>query len=267
MHSKNKKYQPSQTVRTPRRKKNSGRAVLVLLIFLLAVSGLYLIFEQDYWRWLQDRASERLIDSFEYGDGTIVIGVDEYVVSGEYYDYYYEMTETVAETVPATEPTESAVPGETGAAAPSPAPTAAPETIVITAIGRIRIPDISVNMPIAEGATRFTLRVAIGHYTNSPLPGEPGVAIFLGHRSYTYGRHFNRMDEVNIGDKIIVENKTRRYTYEVDQIDIVEPAALLNEFNNPTQEPRIMLVTCTPVRVASHRILVKGALISTEQIG
>ena len=270
MRRSNKKYQPERTNRTPSRKRRPGMPLLVILIIALAGTGLYLIFEPVIGRWRQDQASQKLIDSFESGDGTIVIGYNEFIVSGEDYDDYEELVETSAETNQPTETssaTETASTTENSQPTETTPPTPTPATVVIKAIGRIQIPSISVNMPVAEGATLHNLRVAIGHYTNSPSAGEPGVAIFLGHRSYTYGRHFNRMDEVVIGNKIVIETKTHRYTYEVDQIDIVEPAALLYEFNDPTKDPRIMLVTCTPLRVASHRMLVKGALVQTERIG
>lgn len=272
MGSKNKKYQPNRVSRTTRSQR-PGTVVIVMLIIILTITGLYLILEPIIGRWQQDRASQQLIDNFENGDGTIIIDHDQFVVAGEEYDYYEDVIETseqtteTSESTPSSETTqteETTQPTETTVA---PTTTATDEKVVVTAIAKIRIPSISVNMPVAEGATLYNLRVAIGHYTNSPSAGEPGVAIYLGHRSYTYGRHFNRMGEVEIGDTIVIETKTHRYTYEVDQIDVVEPDALLYEFNNRTLEPRIMLVTCEPIRVASHRMLVKGALINTEVIG
>jgi|LSQX01.1.fsa_nt_gb LPXTG-site transpeptidase (sortase) family protein len=266
MSRKNPKS-PSEADKLPARKRRPGSIMLNILIVILLVSGLYLIFEPIVGRWRQDNCSQQLLQNFDEGDGTIVIGYDEFIVAGEEYDYYDDLetsssssTDSITTTASQTQTTESVTVTTTSA-------TTTPKKIVIQAIGRIIIPSISVKMPIAEGANLHNLRVAIGHYTNSPSAGEPGVAIYLGHRSYTYGRHFNRMDEVKIGETIIIETKTTRYTYEVDQIDVVEPDDLLYEFNNPTSEPRIMLVTCTPVRIATHRLLVKGKLVKTDSIG
>ncbi|NLK88864.1 MAG: class D sortase, partial [Clostridiaceae bacterium] len=240
---------PPEADKLPARKRRPGSIALNILIVILLVSGLYLILDPIIGRWRQDSCSQQLLQNFDEGDGTIVIGYDDFIVAGEQYDYYDDL-ETSSTSSPSTDSTAAtSQPQTTGSVTVTTTPaTTTPQKIVIQAIGRITIPSISVKMPIAEGATLHNLRVAIGHYTNSPSAGEPGVAIYLGHRSYTYGRHFNRMDEVKIGETIIIETKTTRYTYEVDQIDVVEPDDLLYEFNNPTSEPRIMLVTCTPVR-------------------
>ena len=138
--------------------------------------------------------------------------------------------------------------------------------VVVQAIGRISIPVIDLVMPIAEGATLYNLRVAIGHYTPSAPLGQDGRSVLLGHRMYSYGSHFNRLDEVAVDDQIIIEDKNFRYTYTVDQIDRVLPSELMAAIYAPADGSRIMLVTCDPVRVASHRLLVRGALTQTEPL-
>jgi len=243
--------------------------VLIILIAAMTVTGLYLILEPVYVHWMQDRIGNELLDNFESGDGTIVIDPNAFEVPGEEDDYLVEETEptlTTGQTTTSGNETtgESAATSETTA---QPTPTTAPEKVTITAIGRIKIPVIDVNLPIAEGATKYTLRYAIGRYTYSAGLGEPGLGILLGHRSYTYGRMFNRMGEVSIGDKIIIETKKFRYTYEIDRIDIVLPENLTPEFYAQYDTSRIMLITCDPVRIASHRMLVKAGLVKTEPIG
>lgn len=242
---------------TRRRRLRVQNTILIILIIAMATTGLYLIFEPMYVHWMQDRLSQSLLNNFENGDGTIIIDPNAYEVPGEqdYIEEDEEITTTQVETTPVGEVT------------PTPSPTPVPEKIVIQAIGRIKIPKIDVDLPIAEGATVYNLRYAIGHYIHSVQPGQPGWSIYLGHRSYNYGRMFNRMGEVETGDKIIIETKKYRYTYEVDRIDVVDPDTLFYEFSVPTDEARIMLVTCTPIRIASHRMLVKGILIKTETIG
>jgi len=244
-------------------------AVLIILIAAMTVTGLYLILEPVYVHWMQDRIGDELLDNFESGDGTVVIDPNAYAVSGEDDDYLVEETEpTLTSEQPTTTVTESvSTSATTSETTAKPTPTAAPEQITITAIGRIKIPKINVNLPIAEGATKYTLRYAIGHYTYSVGLGEPGLSILLGHRSYTYGRMFNRMGEVSTGDKIIIETKKFRYTYEIDRIDIVLPENLTPEFYAQYDTSRIMLITCDPIRIASHRMLVKAGLIKTEPLG
>jgi sortase A len=232
--------------------------VLDIAVIVIAVIGIYLIVKPMYVHWQQDRLSKQLQEAFEEGEGTITFNADDWVVPGEEIEtfgddngYNFDETEDLGETEQSeTEPFEPE-----------------PEVITVKAIGRMKIDKINVDMPIAEGSTKYNLRVAIGHYSYSTPVGEPGLSIYLGHRMYDYGRHFNRLGEVVTGDKVVIENKSQRLTYEVDRISIIEPRELPEYFNEPTEgDSRILLVTCHPVRVASHRLLVHGKLISTENI-
>jgi sortase A len=234
-----------------------------LLIAALALSGLYLVISPIVIHALQDRLTRELVDSYNKGDGTIIIDQNYLEISGEEVLY-----------PDATEPT-TAVTGSSGetsgqtsqpASSPAPTPVPAPVRVTIKAIGRILIPSINVDMPVTEGSTSANLRVAIGHFSESADFGQSGNCILFGHRMYTYGRHFNRLGEVKIGQQIILEDKKNRYVYEVDQIDTILPEQLVSELFAPVSGSRIMLVTCTPVRVASHRLLVKGKLVSTEPL-
>ena len=200
-----------------------------------------------YVHWQQDRLSDQLQEAFDEGDGTITFNASDWEVPGEDVEYFDDNEG------------EYDIPGHVEEEEP--------EVIVVKAIGRIIIDKIGVNMPVAEGSTKYNLRVAIGHYSYSAPAGEPGLSIYLGHRMYDYGRHFNRLGEVEQGDTVVIENKTHRYTYEVDRISIIEPQELIEAFNeNTLGDSRILLVTCHPVRVASHRLLVHGKLVNTEEI-
>jgi sortase A len=229
------------------------------LIIIIAVIGLFLIIQPLYLHWQQDKASQKLEQEFDNGDGTIIIRPDEYVVPGEDIEYLtenedeYDLPPSQTDETILTEPTEQEP---------------EPEEIVVKAIGRMIIDRIDLKMPVAEGSTKYNLRVAIGHYSHSADAGQPGLSIYLGHRMYNYGRHFNRLDELVENDSIVIETKSKRYTYKVDGISVIEPKQLYEAFNEQTNgESRILLVTCTPVRVASHRLLIHGQLVDTADIG
>lgn len=258
--------------RQGRKKRKPALVVLDLLIVVLALAGLALILRPMINHWQQDQVSQELLNNFEQGDGTVTFDPDQLVVDGEDIEYFndFDAYESSPTTSPPTDPTYTTQPGGPTkpsselSPTPEPTPTKAPEKVVVRAIGRIEIPDIKVNMPIAEGTSKYNLRVAIGHYTPSAPLGQPGRSVLLGHRMYTYGRHFNRLGEMEIGDTIIIEDKQNRYTYTVDKIDRILPYDLLKEIYAPVEGSRIMLVTCDPIRVASHRLLVRGELTKTE---
>jgi sortase A len=126
-------------------------------------------------------------------------------------------------------------------------------------IGIMSIPKIGLEVSIGEGVDMNTLKYALGHFPNTPMPGNSGNFAVAGHRSYTYNKYFNRLDELEVGDEIHVTTLGGDFTYKVDNISIVEPeqVSVLNSTINST----ITLVTCTPIRVASHRLIIKGILI------
>ena len=126
-------------------------------------------------------------------------------------------------------------------------------------IGIISIPKIDVNVALSEGIDTDILKYAVGHFTETPMPGEQGNSCFAGHRSYTYNQYFNRLGELEVGDIIVVTTKDGEFEYEVYESKVVEPEEISVLDNTKGEE--ITLVTCTPIRVATHRLIVKGKML------
>ena len=126
-------------------------------------------------------------------------------------------------------------------------------------IGIISIPKIEVNVALSEGVDVETLKYAVGHFTGTPMPGKKGNFCVAGHRSYAYNEYFNRLDELTIGDKITVTTIDGEFTYEVYESKVVRPEE--TSVLDNTERSEITLVTCTPIRVATHRLIVKGRIL------
>ena len=126
-------------------------------------------------------------------------------------------------------------------------------------IGIISIPKIELNVALSEGVDASILKYAVGHFKGTPMPGNKGNFCVAGHRSYTYNQYFNRLDELEIGDKIIVTTMDGEFHYEVYEIKVVKPEEI-SVLDN-TERAEITLVTCTPIRVATHRLIVKGKIV------
>ncbi len=122
----------------------------------------------------------------------------------------------------------------------------------------LKIPKIGLDVVVAEGTRSSVLRYAVGHFKGTALPGELGNFCLAGHRSYVSGEFFNRLDELEIGDPLIVEQYDEVFTYTVSEILVVLPEDTW--VLDPTADAQITLVTCTPIRVATHRLIVKGVL-------
>jgi sortase A len=125
------------------------------------------------------------------------------------------------------------------------------------AMARIRIPEIDVDKIVVEGVEVSDLKRGPGHYPDSPLPGQPGNAAIAGHRT-TYGAPFNRLDELEAGDEILVTTVQGAFRYEVREQLIVSPdqVEVLDDFG----DDRLTLTACHPEYSARQRIVVVAAL-------
>ncbi|GAA0177995.1 sortase [Clostridium sediminicola] len=129
----------------------------------------------------------------------------------------------------------------------------------IDTIGIMSIPKIDLEVTIGEGIDMSTLKYALGYFPNTVTPGDSGNFAVAGHRNYTYNKYFNRLNEVKIGVPIIVTTLNGKFTYKIDNIRIVDPKEV--SVLDSTEQATITLVTCTPIRVATHRLIVKGTLV------
>lgn len=129
-------------------------------------------------------------------------------------------------------------------------------------IGIINIPKIELEVAVCEGIDDKILKYAIGHFEETSLPGEPGNFAVIGHRNYTFGEYFNRLDELENGDLVTIEYGAKTYSYKITDKFVVEPEELW--VLDPTKDPTITLITCTPKRVATHRLIVKGILVQNS---
>ena len=88
--------------------------------------------------------------------------------------------------------------------------------------------------------------------------------VVLGHRMRAEGKLFNRLGDVKLDDLIIITTiEGQTYTYKVDTIhEMVAPEDLdLYVDIDDGEGTQITLVTCTPLGVATHRLLIIGHLV------
>jgi sortase A len=132
----------------------------------------------------------------------------------------------------------------------------------------LRIPKIGVKVLVVQGTTPAALRAGAGHYLNTPLPGEVGNVGIAGHRT-TFGRPFNRLQELGPGDTASLETPFAVYTYKAvpsfaghDNPWVVTP----NDFSVVSQGTGhlLTLTTCHPKGSARQRLVMRFSLVSTQ---
>ncbi len=231
-----------------------ARVLLGLSLVFFAV-GIYFFVKPAIIHKNQEKAGKEILDLLENrepeetGEVTIEVNVDDVYIPGSYDDSFDIILP----------------PGVTGNVTvnTNPAPTQKPRTIVIKSDTVMKIPSISYESAIAPDVKESTLWVLPGHFPPSAQPGEVGVAAYFGHRMIKRGLHFNRLNEVKVGDTIQIRRLGETYNFIVDYYRIVEPSAVGQYVYEETDTSRILLVTCDPVigpRSTKKRILVGGYL-------
>lgn len=131
-----------------------------------------------------------------------------------------------------------------------------------SALALLEIPSASVADVVVNGATVSALRHGPGHISGTALPGEPGNSAIAGHRT-TYGAPFADLDDVAIGDDVIVTTRDGRFTYTVNEVKIVGPKR--TDVLRPREGRTLLtLITCHPRWSTAKRLIVVAELSSTE---
>ena len=115
-------------------------------------------------------------------------------------------------------------------------------------MGTIRIPKISVRLPIYHGTSQSALASGAGRSSH---------AVITGHRGLVEAMMFTRLDEMRVGDYFYIEVMGRTLGYKVDRISVIEPNDT-STLKIVPGEDRVTLMTCTPYGVNTHRLLVSA---------
>jgi sortase A len=141
-------------------------------------------------------------------------------------------------------------------------PADAPDRVVKVpgdAVAIIRIPKIDVDYVVVEGTGTEALKKGPGHYTDTADPwqdtGRVGIA---GHRT-TYGAPFWSLNELRVGDRIVLATEYGIYNYRVARTVVTPPSGILPSGDyvlRQTTDPSLVLTTCNPRFSASTRLVV-----------
>ena len=134
-------------------------------------------------------------------------------------------------------------------------------------IGYLIIKKINVNLPIYHGSSKNTLQKGVGHYEGSSFPSncKSVHSVLLGHTGLPSSKIISDLDKIKLGDEFNIIILRNVYKYKVDQIKIVEPDNK-KDLEIVPKENYVSIVTCTPYRINSHRLIVRGNLIEELDI-
>lgn len=141
---------------------------------------------------------------------------------------------------------------------------------------KLSIPVIGVQAPIIleptinEDRIYKKLESGVVHYATTPLPGEPGTSIILGHSSAypwykgNYGSIFSQISKLKAGDIINIEKNGQMLSYRVSRSIIFSPK-MDNDFElrelESTSGSSLVLMTCWPTGTNAKRVAIRADLI------
>jgi sortase A len=138
--------------------------------------------------------------------------------------------------------------------ASAPAPPRSPEGAI-----QIEIPAIGVDAPIVVGDGWEQLKQGVGQHIGSTNPGQTGNLVLSAHNDI-FGQIFRDLDQLEIGDEIVIYTNVRAYTYVIDRAtQIIEPTFV--QVMDPTPEATVTLISCYPYLVDNKRIVVQATLV------
>lgn len=161
--------------------------------------------------------------------------------------------------------TPGATPTPTPGSTPAPAePIVLPQPGDGEIFGTLYIPRFGADyaVPMAGGVTRSgTLDpIGVGHYPGTQMPGEIGNFAVAAHRT-TYGKPFNRIAELHVGDAIVIDTPGGWYTYRFRTLEYVRPNATdvllpVPQRADVSPDGRYLTMTsCSPMYSLAERIV------------
>lgn len=162
---------------------------------------------------------------------------------------------------------------------PSRALTNAPLISDSTTVGpnpELVIPKINLEIPVVydvntidETTVEKGLERGVVHYADTPLPGQNGNLVIVGHSSnniFNPGQYkfaFVLLNRLDVGDTFYLQKDGKRYTYQVYKKAIVDPNDV-SVLGTTDKAATVSLITCDPPGTSLHRLVVTGEQISPD---
>lgn len=129
----------------------------------------------------------------------------------------------------------------------------------------VEIPDLRLKLPIYHGSSDEALMAGVGHMERTSLPvgGDHTKCALSGHTGMHNERMFDSLDDLEEGDIVIIHALGNDLYYSVTYKEVVEPDAL-DKLYIDCEDSQIVLITCTPRGINSHRLLVHATQVDAE---
>lgn len=129
-------------------------------------------------------------------------------------------------------------------------------------IGHLVYKAAGIDLPVYHGTSEDVLSKGVGHLYGSSLPvGGPSThSVLTSHSGLVHASLFSQLPKARLGDEFTMDVMGERNYYRVDQILTVLPYES-ESLSIADGEDSITLITCTPIGINTHRLLVRGTRI------
>jgi sortase A len=130
-------------------------------------------------------------------------------------------------------------------------------------MGEMEVPRLGLKAMFVEGDSARILRRAVGHISETALPGGLGNVVLTGHRD----TFFRPLRNIRQGDVITLKTRDGNFQYQVEATAVVPPNDI--QVLQSSTGPTLTLITCFPfyfVGAAPNRFIVRARQVapSTE---
>lgn len=122
---------------------------------------------------------------------------------------------------------------------------------------KLEIPTISVVGNIVDGVSQNNMFRGFWHHPLSSEPGDRGNIVIFGHRFDKIPPNpqtFFNLDKVDVGDKLLIKQKSKEYEYTV--VRVFETEKNDQDIFKNLSDYQLTLVTCTPLWSSDRRLVV-----------
>ena len=132
--------------------------------------------------------------------------------------------------------------------------------------GYIFIPKIDVALPIYKGVSDAILSKGVGHLPKTSLPfgGKGTHCVLTGHSGLSTARLFTDLEKLEVKDVFYIKSNKKYLEYRIVEINVKKENEANDYFQKESDKDYCTLVTCTPIAVNTHRLLVKGERIKYD---
>jgi len=137
----------------------------------------------------------------------------------------------------------------------------------------LNVPTLGIKAPVIFESSNDDKKIyksledGVVHFAGTPMPGDAGTAVILGHSSSypwydgRYGDVFANLSELKIGDYFTISRGEKVYFYKITKSLIFSgDNAQLTGFET-SDNSSVVLMTCWPTGTVSKRLAVKADLV------